>query len=153
MKNKQNVYIHMKDKPETPKVGVGVIIFNNNNKILLGKRKGSHGAGLWGLPGGHIELGEDFHDTCVRETDEETGLVISPKDLEPVGFTNDDFRDEGLHYVTLFFRTKLKGKQVPVNKEPSKCEELKWFGLDNRLPLLPENMSECVKKILKQLEN
>jgi 8-oxo-dGTP diphosphatase len=44
-------------KKETPivKAGVGVIIINKENKVLVGKRKGSHGAGLWAFPGGHIE--------------------------------------------------------------------------------------------------
>ncbi len=39
-------------------IGVGVII-KNDGKILLGKRIGSHGAGTWGLPGGHLEPGEE----------------------------------------------------------------------------------------------
>jgi 8-oxo-dGTP diphosphatase len=32
-------------------VGIGVVIINRD-KILLGKRKGSHGAGEWSVPGG-----------------------------------------------------------------------------------------------------
>jgi len=33
----------MKDKfPDRPKVGIGVIIQNTKNKILIGKIKGSH---------------------------------------------------------------------------------------------------------------
>ena len=47
-----------------PKVGVGVFVFRGN-KLLLGKRKGSHGAGEWSLPGGHLDPGEDLIDCCI----------------------------------------------------------------------------------------
>ena len=54
------------------KVGVGVFIVRNG-KVLLGKRKGSHGEGLWALPGGHVEEYEDYWETCAREVEEEVG--------------------------------------------------------------------------------
>ena len=37
------------------KVGVSVILIRNDNEILIGKRKGSHGAGEYSVPGGHLE--------------------------------------------------------------------------------------------------
>jgi 8-oxo-dGTP diphosphatase len=37
---------------DRPKVGVGVCIVKDN-KVLLGKRKNSHGDGTWAFPGGH----------------------------------------------------------------------------------------------------
>ncbi len=36
------------------KVGVGVLIYNNKDEILLGLRKSKHGEGTWCPPGGHL---------------------------------------------------------------------------------------------------
>ena len=58
-----------------PQVGVGVLILRDG-KVLLGRRKGSHGAGCWSAPGGHLEFGETLEDCAAREVLEETGLKI-----------------------------------------------------------------------------
>lgn len=107
-----------------PKVGVGVIVVRNK-KILLGKRKGSHGSGTWSFPGGHLEFGESIEDCAKREVFEETGIFISsPRNF---AFTNDFFEKEGKHYVTLFVRASLIHGE-PLVREPDKCEEWQWFN-------------------------
>jgi 8-oxo-dGTP diphosphatase len=58
-----------------PKVGVGVMILKDG-KVLLGKRKGSHGEGEYAFPGGHLEYMESFEDCARREVNEECGIEI-----------------------------------------------------------------------------
>lgn len=58
-----------------PKVGVGVIVIKNN-KVLLGKRKNSHGQGTWCFPGGHLEFNESWKNCAIRETKEETDVNV-----------------------------------------------------------------------------
>ena len=53
----------MTDK-KYPKVGIGVMILNDQNQVLLGLRQGSHGAGEWSFPGGHLEFGETVFETA-----------------------------------------------------------------------------------------
>ena len=65
-----------KKKAERVPVGVGVIAYDQeSNKFIVGQRKGSHGAGLWALPGGWLERGESMEGCALREMFEETGLT------------------------------------------------------------------------------
>ena len=105
-------------------VGVGVII-RRDGKVLLGKRKGSHGESTWGLPGGHLEAGETIESCAIRETEEETGLQI--EHTTHIGFTNDIFEVEQKHYVTLFVEARDPGG-TPQIMEPAKCESWDWFS-------------------------
>lgn len=112
-------------QPSTPfpKVGVGVIVIRDG-LVLLGKRRGSHGAGTWSAPGGALEFGEDILDCAARELKEETDLEASSLELGP--YTNDVFTEDREHYVTIFVVARgIKG--VPANLEPHKCEGWAWF--------------------------
>ena len=55
-----------------------VVIINDNDEVLMLKRSGyvDKYAGEWDLPGGHIQVGEDFAVGMKREVKEETGLDI-----------------------------------------------------------------------------
>jgi 8-oxo-dGTP pyrophosphatase MutT (NUDIX family) len=55
-----------------------VIIINNEKHVLMLKRSDyvDKYAGEWDLPGGHIQVGEDFEVGMKREVKEETGLDV-----------------------------------------------------------------------------
>ena len=105
-----------------PLIGIAVIV-TKDNRVLLGKRKNTHGAGTWAFPGGHLEYKESIEACAVREVFEETGLSI--KNLRFGPFTNDIFTAEKKHYVTLFVIAEHDSGEPEV-KEPHKCEEWKW---------------------------
>ena len=128
-----------------PKVGVGVIIIKDN-KVLLGKRKGSHGAGSWSFPGGHLEFNEEIEECAVREVREETGIEI--KNIRRLTFTNDIFEKEKKHYVTLFVISDYASGKVKV-MEPEKCEKWEWFEWDK----LPKPLFIPIQNLLKQNYN
>ncbi len=80
-------------------VGIGAVV-RDGGRVLVLRRAGAHGAGTWGLPGGHQEYGESPEGAAARETLEETGLVVAP--TARLGFTDDPMLEIGRHYVTLF---------------------------------------------------
>lgn len=114
---------------ERPKVGVGVIIQNAANEILIGKRKGSH-APFFSIPGGHLENGETFEAAAIKEVFEETGLVIYHPKVICVTNNLRTYANEGKHYVSVnLFVDEFSGElQV---KEKEKCEWWHWFALDD----------------------
>lgn len=106
-----------------PYVGVAIIVVRDG-RVLLGKRKNAHGAGTWQFPGGHLEYGESIQACARRELFEETGLSIDTCRLGP--YTNDIFKEEKKHYITLFVIADQTTGDAKV-KEPHKCECWAWF--------------------------
>lgn len=118
----------MHTAPTRPLVGVGVgVLVVHNGLLLLGRRKGSHGAGSWAAPGGRLEFGEDLETCALRELREETGLDATVTELGP--YTSDVFEDAGQHDLTVFVVARgIRG--TPRNLEPHKCEGWAWFTWD-----------------------
>lgn len=48
-----------------PKVGVGVLVCNGSQHVLIGKRRSSIGHGTYALPGGHLDFGNFSSRVCV----------------------------------------------------------------------------------------
>ncbi len=114
------------DKENRPKVGIGVLVVRDG-KVLMGKRKNAHGAGEWGWPGGHLEYMESFEECARREVREETGMEID--NIRFIRLLN--FKTYApKHYVDIGLLADWKSGEPQV-LEPHKCEEWKWFSLNN----------------------
>ena len=119
------------------RIGIGVMIFKDD-RVLMGKRLGSHGEGQYSFAGGHMEYMESFEDCARREVLEETGIEI--KNIRFLMVANVKQYDLK-HYVHLTLLADWKNGDPEV-LEPNKCEEWLWFDLDN----LPEPMFDmCIK--------
>ena len=135
------------DVEKVVKVGVGLYIFNSQHQLLLGLRKSKHGEGTWCPPGGHLEYGESFEQAAVRETKEETGMLIDENQTTVAGVTNDFFAESGKHYITVHLIVKnIDGN--PQVCEPDKCAEWHWFSLEN----LPEKLFLPAKQFLEKFK-
>jgi 8-oxo-dGTP diphosphatase len=105
-----------------------VVLVIKENKILLGKRKNGYGAGMYGVPGGRVEVGEKLEVCARRELVEETGPV--GKDIQYVGVIKESQGSyDFVHFV--FKCQEFSGE--PTNVEPNKCENWEWYEL-NHLP-------------------
>jgi ADP-ribose pyrophosphatase YjhB (NUDIX family) len=57
---------------------VGGLAYDEAGRLLLVQRANEPGRGLWSVPGGRVEPGEDDAAALVREMFEETGLQVRP---------------------------------------------------------------------------
>ena len=104
-------------------MGVAAVVTEGGRMLVL-RRAGAHGAGTWGLPGGHQEFGESPEETAVREVAEETGLTVEA--TARLGFTDDPMPEIGRHYVTLFVAGSVIGGRARI-MEPDKATDLAWL--------------------------
>jgi ADP-ribose pyrophosphatase YjhB (NUDIX family) len=59
----------------------GAVVHDDAGRLLLIRRGREPGRGLWSLPGGRCEAGEDAATAAIRETYEETGLIVTAGDV------------------------------------------------------------------------
>ena len=109
----------------------------DDNKVVVIDRQKKDWAGIT-FPGGHVELGESFTDSVIREIQEETGLKIFSPQLCGI----KDWYESGCRYVVLFYKTTHFEGEL-VSSEEGKVW---WEEIDN-LPNL--NLSLDMKDMLR----
>ena len=100
------------------------------------------------FPGGHVEKGESFTDSVIREVFEETGLrIVSPRLCGIKDWTNDD----GSRYMVLLYKTDKFSGTLKSSDEGEvfwvELEEMKHIqladGMENMLKVfLNDDISE-----------
>lgn len=124
--------------------GVTVVVFNDRDEVLLGRRADT---GKWALIAGMPEPGEQPADTAVRECFEETGVhcvperVVLVEALAPMAYPNGD----QCQFMDTTFRCRAVDGEAKVNDDESL--DVRWFPLDN----LPELADHSLIRIERAL--
>ena len=122
--------------PQGVIVGIAVFIKTTNGVPLM-LRQGSHGAGLWSLPGGKMEFGETVEETAIREVMEEFGINI--KNVKKIPYFSEDFFPEaGKHFITIYL--SAFSEEVPQIMEPDKASEIMLVSASLNASELPKNL-------------
>jgi 8-oxo-dGTP pyrophosphatase MutT (NUDIX family) len=121
-------------------VAAGVLICNAAGELLLQRRTDD---GLWGIPGGSMELGESAEETARREVYEETGLVVGELRLFGV-FSGPEMyhmypNGDQVAIVSVVYLANPVPDQVPTPGDESLA--LRYFARDAlpTVPLSPPN--------------
>lgn len=105
------------------KLAASAILLKGDEVLLCHRRDFD----LWNLPGGGVEEGENPWDATVRETREETGLLVRPTRL--VGIYAKPQKNE----LVFSYLCKIKGGKVGLSDE---ADQVAYFSIHN----LPKNM-------------
>lgn len=117
-----------------------LISVRNGNVLLLKRKNTGYEDGKYSLPAGHVEDGESLTQAASREIFEEIGIRLRPQDFNLVGVMH---RREKDIRVDFFFTAQTS--QEPVNKEPGRCDDLRWFPLSK----LPGNTVGYIKQAIE----
>lgn len=123
--------------------GSVVLILNKNKEVLLQERA----PGIYGLPGGLMELGESLEDTARREVLEETGLHVGELTLCHV-YSGPDYYVENpngdtFYSVTIVYKTKEY--EGTLNPDGLESISLQFFPPNN----LPDGIVTSYRTFIK----
>jgi len=87
---------------------VAAALAERGGRVFLARRgKHKHSGGLWELPGGKVEAGEEASSALVRELREE--LALEPIIVEPLPYYNSSKEVDGHRFRFLVFRARWEG--------------------------------------------
>lgn len=122
-----------------------ILVFNQRGELLLLQRSSTDpsNAMKWGVPGGHVDYGEDCLTAAKRELLEETGIKKSEY-LSQVG----EYEDDKVHIK--YYRTYCQDPLILLDNEEH--HDYKWIDVrDIDDYEMPFNMAQNLKKIINPI--
>lgn len=139
----ETVPMPTKTKDRHKIVPASYLVLRDQDKVLLLRRFNTgYEDGKYSLPAGHVDAGETFTQTLVREVAEEIGVTLEVMDVHVAHMMHRKAIDSE-RIDTFFVAEKWTGEIR--NMEPNKCDDLSWRSLGE----LPENIIPYVRQALE----
>lgn len=134
------------DSAQRPQVVPAVyLVLIKEGQVLLSRRfQTGYEDGNYSLPAGHLDGGETLTEAMVRETKEEVDVVVKREELE---LRHAMHRKAPNHERVDFFFTAKNWQGEPKIMESHKCDDLKWFPVND----LPQNIIPCVRQAIESI--
>jgi putative (di)nucleoside polyphosphate hydrolase len=146
--------------------GVGIIVLNKDNKVLVAKRIDNQ-KDFWQMPQGGVDVGEDYLAAAYRELEEETSIknvklikeldgltsYVLPKNLLGVIWKGKYRGQEQKWFVMEFFG---QNSEIDIKTENPEFCEWKWIDLEKITDLVVDfklHVYEDVKNKVKEIIN
>jgi 8-oxo-dGTP diphosphatase len=124
-----------------PRVGAGVLLVNEHERVLLTLRRAAPEAGCWSILGGKVDFLETVKDCAIREAYEEAGVRVAIDRL--LCITDHLLPAENQHWVSPSYLARIVEGEA-YNREPHKSQAVRWFGFDE----LPENLTMTARNAI-----
>ncbi|RIK54859.1 MAG: DNA mismatch repair protein MutT [Chloroflexi bacterium] len=126
-------YIHFQD----PKVAAAGLV-QEGSRVLLVQRANEPFRGLWTLPAGFVNAGEDPAEAAMRECLEETGLTVRVTRVYDVIAGRE--HERGADFVIIYCAEVTGGEMIPADD----ADAVEWFERSG----LPALAFEATRKAL-----
>jgi putative (di)nucleoside polyphosphate hydrolase len=153
----------MTEKVLPLRVGVGIVVLNEKNKVFVGKRK-DNPVDNWQMPQGGVDKNEDFLSAMKRELQEETSIK-SIKILKEF----DEWMEYDLpkNLLGIIWKGKFRGQkqkwfvtrfigndsEININTEHPEFIEWKWIAMNELPDVIVDFKKDIYKKILIKLKD
>lgn len=117
-------WVHFAD----PKVAAAALV-ERNGEVLLVRRANSPQRGLWTLPAGFVDAGEDPAQAAQRECEEETGLQVRVSRLIDVLYGQE--HERGAH-ILIVYQAEILGGDLHAEDD---VDRVAFFSRDHLPPL------------------
>lgn len=128
-------------------VTIGYIAHDGNGQYLMSKRStvSYDENGVWDFGGGWIEFSESAESAVKREVQEELGVDVL--DIQFLGYLDvvREKENKTHHIISLEFKV-LVDRNLVVNNEPHKFDEIAWFDINTLPANLPSFMDDYLAK-------
>jgi ADP-ribose pyrophosphatase YjhB (NUDIX family) len=113
---------------QDPKVAAAVLV-EEGGRVLLVRRANEPFRGLWTLPAGFVNGGEDPAEASARECLEETGLSVRVMRVLDVIAGRE--HERGADFIIVYHAEVLGGELMPADD----ADAVEWFSRDALPPL------------------
>ena len=142
--------------------GVGIVLLNKENKVLVAKRI-DNPKNFWQMPQGGVDEGEDFYHAALRELKEETS-IISVKLIKEIENKFTYILPD--HLIGIIWKGKFKGQkqkwfvmrfigdELEINIKTKHTEFLdwKWVDLEDLTKIAVNFKLEVYKQVKSEVE-
>ena len=139
------------------RIGVGAIVLNEHNKVLVGKRK-DNPIDKWQMPQGGVDKNEDLYSAMRRELYEETSITSFKliREIErwltyelPANLKGKIWKGKFRGQKQKWYILRFTGDDKEINVKTKNPEFIDWKWI--KIEELPQSIVDFKKKVYEDL--
>ena len=126
-------------------------LLDDQNRLLLQERADT---GDWSFPGGYMEFGASFKETCKREYLEDAGIEVEPVKLLDL-FDKDFYaypNGDQTQLITALYLVRQTGGK-PLDHVTNETTQVKYFDLNHLPKLFNEQSKKMAQAVIEEVNS